>query len=155
MIIDVLTVIGIGITFLKSLYPMIIGRLIWGFSAGAFSVVCPMFITEISPSSLTGPFGVITQFNITLGILISYIVGNFVIPLVDTPEILTSGNWRIVYGFPIIIVVIHVLLLSLIFRSDSPKYYALKGDKDSIRKFQKLVYYETDDKDIDLIDDSK
>lgn len=114
-----------------------------------------MFITEITPPSLTGPFGVITQFNITLGILISYIVGNFAIPLVDTSEILTSGNWRIVYGFPLIIVCIHVLLLTLVYRSDSPKYYAIKGDKESINRYQNLVYYEADDKDLDLIDDSQ
>lgn len=77
-----------------------------GMCAGMFSVISPLFISEICPPALSGPFGVINQFMVCFGILIIYILGIAVVPYDQSPDILTSNSWMYVFGFPLIFVVI-------------------------------------------------
>lgn len=59
LVINVVLLIGIGISEVKAFGTIIVGRLIMGAAAGSFSVISPMFISEICPPELAGPFGVI------------------------------------------------------------------------------------------------
>lgn len=70
-----------------------IGRLIHGFAAGSFSVLSPVFVTEISPVSYSGPLGVIHQFMICFGVFAAFVVGNFTIPYVGTDSEAISQGW--------------------------------------------------------------
>ena len=126
MKLDLLAALGILLTLIKSLFTICIGRLIYGFAAGAFSVLCPMFISEIAPISISGPLGVISEFNITLGAFIAFAVGYYQIPFSGTPEEASSGAWRVVFGFPLIIILVHLILLGCVFTFDSPKFYATR-----------------------------
>jgi len=49
-----------------------------------------MFISEICPPSLAGPFGVISQFMVCFGILVIYIMGVLLVPFEDDPIIMSS-----------------------------------------------------------------
>ncbi len=42
---------------------------------GVFSVLVPKFINETAPSELKGPFGAMSQFMITFGILVVALIG--------------------------------------------------------------------------------
>jgi len=137
---DILAAVGILITLIKSFFSICIGRLIYGFAAGAFSVICPMFISEISPVSISGPLGVISEFNITLGAFLSFIVGYIYIPYSGTPEEFESGSWRVVFGFPLIIIFIHLILIGCVFTYDSPKFYATRKQKVKIKEFEARIY---------------
>lgn len=68
-------VIGCGLTLIQNVPAICIGRLIWGFTAGAYSVFVPKFINETAPIELKGSFGALTQFYVTFGIMISFILG--------------------------------------------------------------------------------
>jgi len=51
----------------KYLWLIMIGRFIWGYGFGAFSVCCAKMVNEILPEELTGPFGAINQLSLTFG----------------------------------------------------------------------------------------
>jgi len=41
---------------------------------------------------------------ICFGVFVAFLVGNFSVPYVGTPEEAFSNGWRIVFGFPLIFV---------------------------------------------------
>lgn len=49
-----------------------------GLAIGGFSALIPMYIVELAPPEATGFFGSLNQLGIAIGILICYLVGNWV-----------------------------------------------------------------------------
>lgn len=77
---------------------------------------------------------------ICLGVFVAFLMGNFFIPYVDTSEEAVSQGWRIVFGFPAIFAVIQIIMIQWVFVFDSPKYYALMKDWDSITALENKIY---------------
>ncbi|KAH0792189.1 major facilitator superfamily transporter [Histomonas meleagridis] len=62
----------------KSFYWLaFIARCICGVAIGAFSQVCPMYITELAPDELRGAFGAMNQLGVTTGSCLTYMWGIF------------------------------------------------------------------------------
>ena len=57
-------------------------RFLGGLAVGGASVVCPMYIAEISPAAIRGRLVAVQQFNIVLGILLAYL-SNYVVAQLD------------------------------------------------------------------------
>jgi len=79
---NIIVMIGAGITLLppySSTIAITIGRFIYGISNGAFSVFVPLYINETAPIEMKGSLGVLTQLFVTVGIMISMLLG-LVIP---------------------------------------------------------------------------
>ena len=66
------------------------GRFILGLGCGSLSVVAPKFVSEISPPSISGITGVLNQFMVTFGILVSFIVSFIAVPLRTADNIDTN-----------------------------------------------------------------
>lgn len=60
LILNAILCVGVGLTLILNLYTILFGRFLFGLTAGAFSVITPMFISEIAPAALRGPLGVIS-----------------------------------------------------------------------------------------------
>ncbi|CAK9814494.1 Facilitated trehalose transporter Tret1 [Anthophora quadrimaculata] len=107
------------IIFANSVLMFYIGRFITGIGSGAFSVVIPIYIAEIAESSIRGTLGSYFQLLLTVGILLTYVLG----PLV---------NMRILS----IICAIEVLIFFgiFVFMPESPIFYLKKGTENSARK---------------------
>ena len=142
---------------------MVIGRFIQGLSAGTFSVFVPSFINEITPTELKGPIGSSTQLFITLGILISYLLG---IPLPDCDTKVTEkssnlfcngegtnlrhvyykdgfiGNdyWRVVFAIPISISILQSILLFTAFNYETPKFLKTHGNEAELNVIMGKLY---------------
>lgn len=92
---------------------MIVGRLLSGVGAGASTVVCPIYVAEISPLEKRGLYGASTQVMVNVGILTTLLLGYF----------LSHGNyWRFVLAFAGLIGAAE--FLGLIFAPESPKWLA-------------------------------
>lgn len=76
---NILVCAGAAITLVENPYAILVGRFIYGIANGSFSVFVPLFINETAPIEMKGPIGVMTQLFITMGIMISFLIG-LVIP---------------------------------------------------------------------------
>ena len=51
------------------------GRLLVGLYCGISTCLCPMYISEIAPTNIRGALGTINQLAVTIGLLLSQILG--------------------------------------------------------------------------------
>ena len=98
-------------------YSFLAFRFIGGVGVGISSVVAPMYISEISPANNRGRLVALFQFNIVLGILISYL-SNFLIA--GTFE----EDWRWMLGVETVPAVL--FLISIFTIPESPRWLITK-----------------------------
>ncbi|CAH2086068.1 unnamed protein product [Euphydryas editha] len=97
----------------NSVEMLIIGRLLVGLSAGLTTSIVPMYLTELSPSSLTGAMGVACPMGVNVGVLVGQVMGlDFILGGADDWPYLLS-----VYALLVI-----VCLPVLFILPESPKY---------------------------------
>ncbi|KAI0670661.1 general substrate transporter [Trametes maxima] len=86
-------IMAVGAGFMgvaATLSPLVIGRLLTGVAAGLGLCVGPIYISEIAPSKIKGAVGVLTQFAIVVGIMITQAMGL---------QLATPRTWRAVLLF--------------------------------------------------------
>ena len=111
MIGSILTAIAPTVVFL------IVGRLFLGLAIGIVASTVPLYLAEIAPTNKRGQLVTFFQFAITLGILLSYIIGYFLGNETD--------GWRSMFwaGF----IPATILLLGMLFVPESPRWLISKG----------------------------
>lgn len=98
-------------------------RFLGGIAVGASSVVGPMYISEISPSSSRGRLAGMFQLNIVAGILIAFLT-NYLLSGLD-------NSWRYMLGIMTVPSVIFYLLLWFI--PESPRWLVNQGKADEAK----------------------
>jgi MFS transporter, SP family, galactose:H+ symporter len=96
------------------------GRFVVGIGIGFSSVVAPLYISEVAPSSVRGALVSLYQFAITVGILAAYIVDY---------ALASHAHWRWMLGLAVIPSV--VLIVGMLGMPESPRYLfkMLLGDR--------------------------
>ncbi|TBU28924.1 general substrate transporter [Dichomitus squalens] len=119
-----ITVIGAGFMGVAaSLSPLVIGRLLTGVAAGLGLCVGPIYIAEIAPSKIKGAVGVLTQFAIVIGIMVTQGMGL---------KLATPQTWRTVLLFSAALSLAQLLAGTIIV--ESPVWlnrHGLLRDKDA------------------------
>jgi sugar porter (SP) family MFS transporter len=94
----------------------LIGRFMVGVAVGVTSMITPLYIAEISPPKIRGALVQLNQLMIGIGIAVAYLVA----------WVLSgSGNWRMMFISAAVPSV--VLLISLFFMPESPRWLASQG----------------------------
>ena len=132
---------GCGVSLVKQMIAICVGRFVFGVSAGVFSVVVPLFIQEVSPVSMSGSLGAINQFMIIVGVMIAMLLG-LGVPEKDSEAERTSEYWRYMFGLPLVFVVLQLLLLLLVFVHDTPKNLLKRGNLEAARRSLASLYGE-------------
>lgn len=111
-------------------------RLLGGFGVGASSVTAPIYISEISPAGERGRLVGMFQFNVVLGIVISYL-SNYLIGLAGPLSWLpgsassswhgSSSSWRLMLAVQAIPSALFLFLLRFI--PESPRWLILQKGK--------------------------
>lgn len=74
---NVLALIGGGLMGLsnaaRSYEMVILGRLVIGIFCGLYTGLTPMYVGELSPTTLRGAFGTLHQLGVVIGILIAQV----------------------------------------------------------------------------------
>ena len=120
------------ILMIRSFLFLIIGRWLRGIGIGMLILTIPIFIKEISPHSIRGPLLGLTQFMVTFGIFLSYLL-SFILPDFKTPspdsELLYWYSlfdkvflWQLIFLFPILPSITQIVLLLVVYKDDSPEY---------------------------------
>jgi MFS family permease len=60
MLMNLIVIVGCLLTLVDNVTVFIIGRGLYGVAAGGYSVFCPKYISEVSPTELKGPAGCLT-----------------------------------------------------------------------------------------------
>ncbi|KAL1534840.1 sugar transporter ERD6-like 6 [Salvia divinorum] len=131
MIAAIPNIIGwLCISFAKDYSFLYMGRLLEGFGVGIISYTVPVYIAEIAPQNLRGALGSVNQLSVTIGILLSYLLGLFV-------------EWRLLAVLGILPCLI--LIPGLFFIPESPRWLAKMGMTDDFEaSLQVLRGFDTD-----------
>lgn len=120
----IFAVSSVGIAFAASLNYFLILRFAAGIGVGMASMLCPMYIAEISPAAVRGRNVAINQLTIVIGILIT----NWV-------NALLAGNgvdaWRWMFGLGVVPSVI--FLIGVIWLPESPRWLLKDGQLDKAK----------------------
>lgn len=109
---------------------LFVGRYLCGFASGMITVCVPVYIAEISTSTLRGTLGAGVQLSITLGILAAYSAGLFF-------------EWTIMGALGLIPPVLTFLLLCLV--PETPRWLLMKGKKaDAVAALRKIRHEHAD-----------
>lgn len=111
---------SLGTALADNWYVFLLFRFMGGLGVGTSSVTAPIYISEVSPADRRGRLVGLFQFNVVLGILISYL-SNYLISQVGE----TSWRWMLgVQAFPSLI-----FLVLIRFIPESPRWLILKKKK--------------------------
>ncbi|XP_046435446.1 glucose transporter type 1 isoform X2 [Neodiprion pinetum] len=114
---NVLGIVGaclMGCTKIANSYEILfLGRFIIGVNCGLNTSLVPMYISEIAPLNLRGGLGTVNQLAVTVGLLVSQVLG--------IEQILgTRDRWPVLLGLAICPAILQLLLLP--FCPESPRY---------------------------------
>ncbi|VEU23488.1 DEKNAAC104683 [Brettanomyces naardenensis] len=131
MVSNILFVVGSIIQCAShTVWTMIAGRFIMGFGVGTGSLIAPLYIAELAPSSFRGRLVVLNCMGITGGQLIAYGIGAGL----DS----VHNGWRIVVGLSIIPPAVQ--FISFLFLPDTPRFLVMKNRLDEAAKIITKVY---------------
>ncbi|KAM3617441.1 uncharacterized protein V6R79_006198 [Siganus canaliculatus] len=101
---------------------LIIGRFVVGLYSGLSTGFVPLYVEEISPTSLRGALGTLHQLGVVIGILIAQIFG--------IESIMGNGSlWPLLLGFTLLPAVLQCVLLPLC--PESPRYLLINCNEES------------------------
>mmetsp|Transcript_34158 Transcript_34158/g.59675 ORF Transcript_34158/g.59675 Transcript_34158/m.59675 type:complete len:471 (-) Transcript_34158:23-1435(-) len=102
-----------------------IGRFCCGLAGGVMAAVPSIFITEISPTELSGKTGILVQFMVTFAILLSYLLG---IPLpVGGSSDPFNEWWIFMILFPVFAIGLQLLLFICIYKHEPAAWLLTQG----------------------------
>ncbi|KAL8442305.1 hypothetical protein Emag_006548 [Eimeria magna] len=114
---------------------LFLARLYQGLAVGLATVCVPMYISEFTPDSSRGFYGTLHQLLVTIGILVATLLGlalgtppgdsdlNFKVSLFQ------QVWWRFMLAFPALVAVAAILLLWLVYSTESPHFLMQQGKK--------------------------
>ena len=121
----IFAVSSLGITLSKGLIFFVIMRFAAGIGVGMASMLCPMYIAEISPAAVRGRNVAINQLTVVLGILITNLCNYF---LADTG----ADAWRWMFGLGVVPSVI--FLIGVIWLPESPRWLMKAGQAEKAKQ---------------------
>src|SRR3712207_2605421 len=113
---------ALAVAFAPSVLFIVFGRFLLGLGVGLASMIVPLYIAEIAPADRRGQLVSLNQLMITIGILLSYIVGVIFTPI---------EGWRWMFGVALIPALI--LLIGMLRLPESPRWLFEHGQTDKAR----------------------
>src|ERR671917_1147329 len=102
---------ALAVAFAPSVAFIVVGRFLLGLGVGLASMIVPLYIAEIAPADRRGALVSLNQLMITIGILVSYIVGVIFTPI---------EGWRYMFGVALIPALI--LGIGMFMLPESPRW---------------------------------
>lgn len=133
IVISIIIIFATALTMVMNFFALVIGRLIVGMCVGAYVSVCPIYVGEISPASISGPLGSLGGMGVSTGFVIAFTIP-FILPLPDEPAALTTDLWRVVFMVPAIFGLLTIFMFLVFFRYDTPIFYKKKNDMENYEK---------------------
>jgi SP family xylose:H+ symportor-like MFS transporter len=120
----IFAVSSLGIAFSQGLAFFVIMRFAAGIGVGMASMLCPMYIAEISPANVRGRNVAINQLTVVIGVLVTNLV-NYLLAN-HGPD-----AWRWMFGLGVVPSV--VFLIGVIFLPESPRWLLKDGQEEKAK----------------------
>lgn len=122
---------ALGTALAEDWYVFLVFRLLGGLGVGVSSVVAPIYISEVSPADRRGRLVGLFQFNVVLGILVSYL-SNYLISQGG------EASWRWMLGVQAFPSLLFLILIKFI--PESPRWLILKrGAMDAALSILRII----------------
>ena len=140
------TISAIGCALSGNWDQLVIFRIIGGIGIGIVSIVCPIYISEVSVASHRGRMVSLYQLAITIGFLGAYLMNYYLLNLSTTfsssspllTQILGTEEWRGMLGAEAFPAIVFFMIIFLI--PESPRWLITKGKDVGARKTFDLIY---------------
>ncbi|MEA4839587.1 MAG: sugar porter family MFS transporter [Bacteroidales bacterium] len=145
------TVSGFGCALSNSFYQLVVWRMIGGAGIGIVSIVCPLYISEISPALHRGRLVSLYQLAVTIGFLAAYLMNYFLLNLSagyasSSPilqNVFGTEIWRGMLGFESLPALL--FLMVIFFIPESPRWLIVRNrETEAVHVFSK-IYNEKQD----------
>ena len=104
---------------ITNFWSILVGKLIYGFSAGVMLVAAPKMLDETIPIYKLKFFGLATNVNLNFGITIAMIMGLWLPKNDHIEEMKTTQVWRYIFAMPAVWGVLQLICLFTILKYDS------------------------------------
>jgi sugar porter (SP) family MFS transporter len=143
------TVSGAGCAISADFDQLVIYRMIGGIGIGIVSVVCPLYISEVSPASNRGRMVSLYQLAVTVGFLGAYLMNYY---LLDLSVYFSSSNplllkifgtevWRGMLGAETLPALLFFIIIFFI--PESPRWLIVKGQESQASSIFAKIYNDT------------
>ena len=120
---------AIGSALAESVSAILLWRTVLGLGVGAATMVTPLYVSETAPAAIRGALVSVIQLAITIGILLSYLIGTMWTP---------SAWWQAMLGAGAVPAVL--MLAGLMLVPESPQWLLSKGRRaEAQRAHQRLT----------------
>jgi SP family arabinose:H+ symporter-like MFS transporter len=134
---------ALGSSFAPNVELLILARWLGGLGVGVSAMVCPLYISEISPAHLRGRLVTLFQFAITLGILIAllsnYFLNGWAVGLADQAGVsefmqwfVVDETWRVMFASELLPGLLFLVLAIPL--PESPRWLVKSGRKEAAAK---------------------
>jgi sugar porter (SP) family MFS transporter len=145
------TASGIGCALSNSFIQLVVWRMVGGAGIGIVSIVCPLYISEVSPTLHRGRLVSLYQLAVTIGFLAAYLMNYFLLnssadytssnPLLQ--KIFGSEIWRGMLGFESLPALL--FLFVIFFIPESPRWLIVRNREDKAATIFSRIYNEKQD----------
>jgi len=143
------TLSAVGCAISSNLDQLVLYRIIGGVGIGIVSIVCPLYISEVSPASHRGRMVSLYQLAVTVGFLGAYLMNYFLLDLsVDfsshnalLQKIFGAEVWRGMLGAETLPALMFFLIIFLI--PESPRWLLVKGQESKAVSIFSKIYNNT------------
>ncbi|MER2093186.1 sugar porter family MFS transporter [Saccharopolyspora rectivirgula] len=109
-------------------WTLVAGRFVIGIGVGLASVIVPMYIAEIAPTSIRGTLTSLNQLLIVVGILLAYIVNYALAPW---------EAWRWMIGLAVVPAA--ALFIGMLFMPETPRWLASRNRMDEAERVLRTI----------------
>jgi len=144
LLIDVIALVGTGLTLITEPHAMVFGRLIQGFCVGANSSLVPLYISEVAPTEIAGTLGTMNQLLITIGVLVAPLLGLHMPKFAPKVPVYSDNQWyKVLLGFAAFGAFFRLILSLIVFTHETPKYLIQLSQDDEARVVLEKFYPES------------
>jgi SP family sugar:H+ symporter-like MFS transporter len=112
----------------------VVARIIGGLGVGAASVLCPLYISEVTPASIRGRLSSVQQIMIITGLTAAFLINYLLAKWAGGSTAVIAGHpaWRWMFWMQVIPAT--VFLLTLLIIPESPRFLVAKRRKDEAER---------------------
>lgn len=142
---DLIIIIASLVTIIPTTYTFASGRFISGIGIGTFTMLCPVYINEVTPVNVNGKVGSLVQLFGCLGALFAFGFALF-LPTGNYDHDPMNNFWIAMFLFQGLVALIQLLIFFVTFKHETPYWLVSKGHSPKALESLKSVYHENAEK---------